>query len=322
MTQRISHDRLFKELLNTFFVDFLDLFFPELSSNIERDSIVFLDKETITDVTDGSVAQPDIVVKCLFKGSQRFFIIHVENQASSRKDFARRMFKYFARLVEKYGVDVYPIVLFTFDKPFRVELDQFIIRFDDFEPLKFQFRAIQLNRLDWRDFIRRENPVASALMSKMKFSQEDRPKVKFECLRLLATLKLNPAKSRLIYGFVNSYLKLNPVEETSMFQDIESLGTKEKEPMLELTNEFIEKGERIGVEKGERIGLEKGERIGIEKGERSATQGSILLLGKKLLGAPPREIVSQITKTTDKNKLEALLLKILEVKTWQELLAN
>jgi hypothetical protein len=37
----------------------------------------------------------------------------------------------------------------------------------------------------------------------------DRPKVKAECLRLLVTLKLNPAKVQLISGFIDTDLKLN-----------------------------------------------------------------------------------------------------------------
>ena len=41
----IDHDRLFKELLTTFFLEFVDLFFPEVSAYLERESWVFLDKE-------------------------------------------------------------------------------------------------------------------------------------------------------------------------------------------------------------------------------------------------------------------------------------
>jgi hypothetical protein len=61
--------------------------------------------------------------------------------------------------------------------------------------LEFRFHAIQLNRLNWRDYIDRPNPVAAALMSKMKIAKRDRPNVKAECLRLLVTLKLDPAKN-------------------------------------------------------------------------------------------------------------------------------
>jgi hypothetical protein len=51
-----------------------------------------------------------------------------------------------------------------------------------------------LNRLDWRDFLRRENPVAAALMAKIKMQPGERKRVKYECLRLMATLRIDPAR--------------------------------------------------------------------------------------------------------------------------------
>jgi hypothetical protein len=53
-------------------------------------------------------------------------------------------------------------------------------------------------------------------MSKMNIAKSERPKVKAECLRLLATLKVNPAKMQLISGFIDTYLKLNQAEEKSI----------------------------------------------------------------------------------------------------------
>jgi hypothetical protein len=44
----IDHDRLFKELLSTFFVDFLDLFLPQVANQIDRNSIQFLPQEVFT----------------------------------------------------------------------------------------------------------------------------------------------------------------------------------------------------------------------------------------------------------------------------------
>lgn len=35
----IDHDRLFKELLTTFFWDFLVLFVPDLAESVDRDSV-------------------------------------------------------------------------------------------------------------------------------------------------------------------------------------------------------------------------------------------------------------------------------------------
>ena len=55
----IDHDRLFKELLSTFFVEFLELFFPDLSTGLVHDSVRFLDKEIFTDVTSGERYEAD-----------------------------------------------------------------------------------------------------------------------------------------------------------------------------------------------------------------------------------------------------------------------
>jgi hypothetical protein len=37
-----DHDRLFKELIATFFIEFLELFLPQVASTIERNSIRFM----------------------------------------------------------------------------------------------------------------------------------------------------------------------------------------------------------------------------------------------------------------------------------------
>ncbi|BAZ25171.1 hypothetical protein NIES4073_60750 [Kalymmatonema gypsitolerans NIES-4073] len=50
-------------------------------------------------------------------------------------------------------------------------------------------------------------------MAKMNIAPEERPRVKSECLRLLATLRLDPARTKMISGFIDTYLKLNAQEE-------------------------------------------------------------------------------------------------------------
>jgi hypothetical protein len=80
-----------------------------------------------------------------------------------------------------------------------------VVDFPNKQILNFDYEIVQLNRLDWRDFLNQRNSVAAALMSKMKISKSDRPTVKAQCLRLLVTLKLDPAKMQLISGFVDTY---------------------------------------------------------------------------------------------------------------------
>src|SRR5271168_1385780 len=69
----VDHDRLFKELLTTFFFEFLDLFFSELAAQIDRESIEFLSQELFPDLLDGAEYQADILVKgpgCLVPDSR------------------------------------------------------------------------------------------------------------------------------------------------------------------------------------------------------------------------------------------------------------
>ncbi|RCJ17956.1 hypothetical protein A6770_33385 [Nostoc minutum NIES-26] len=93
-----NHDRLFKELLSTFFVEFLDLFLPQVVNQIDRDSIQFLPQEVFTDVTSGERKEIDLLAQVRYQGQETCFLIHVENQSYTEKVFAKRMFKYFARL--------------------------------------------------------------------------------------------------------------------------------------------------------------------------------------------------------------------------------
>ena len=49
----------------------------------------------------------------------------IENQASSRAGFPKRMFRYFARLNEKYDLPAYPVVVFSYDRPLREAPDRY-----------------------------------------------------------------------------------------------------------------------------------------------------------------------------------------------------
>ena len=253
----IDHDRLFKELLTTFFPEFLDLFLPDLSAYLDRQSITFLDKEVFTDVTAGATHRADLVARARHRGEESFFLVHLEHQAQPRAGFAQRMFGYFAALHARHHLRVYPIALFSHEC-LQPEPDEYRVRFPDLEVLRFRFRVIQLSRLSWRDYGRQANPVASALMARMGMAPEDRPRVKLECLRLLVTLQLDPARLRLISAFVDTYLRLNQ-RETLLFdqQAATLLGETEKATVMELTTSWKEEGIEIGRQEGRQEGRER-----------------------------------------------------------------
>jgi hypothetical protein len=180
----IDHDRLFKELLTTFFPEFVNLFLPDVTAYLKRDSLHFLNPEIFTDVTSGE--EPDC---------------------------------------------------------YRVE-------FPGWTVLEFNYRVIQLNRLQWQDFVNQPNPVASALMSKMRMDTQERPTVKLASLQLLLSLGLNPALVQLISGFIDTYLRLNAEEEAVFTEQLASIAPVEQESVMEIVTSWMEQGIQQGLQQG------------------------------------------------------------------------
>ncbi|CCH96870.1 MAG: DUF4351 domain-containing protein [Microcystis aeruginosa K13-05] len=289
MNNVIDHDRLFKELIATFFVEFIQLFFPEIINYLEPNQITFLDKEVFTDVTEGEKYESDLVAQVQFRGQSSFFLIHLEAQSSSQPEFNRRMFTYFARLHQKFALPVYPIVIFSYDRPQKEAIRQYKIEFPDLKVLEFNYQVVQLNRLNWRDFINQPNPVAAALMAKMKIAPRDRAKVKAQCLRLLVTLRLDAARMQLISGFVDTYLNLNSSEEIEFQQEISTFIQPEQEGVMQITTSWMRRGLEQGLEQGLERGLERGLEQGLAR-ERNL----IIRLIKRKLGAIDVDIESRI----------------------------
>lgn len=254
----MDHDRLFKQLLSSFFVEFLELFFPQLVEQLDRTSIEFLDKEVFTDVTAGERHEVDLVAKGRFRGNELCFLIHVELQAQAQSAFERRMFSYFARLHQKYDLPVYPIAVFTYDQPQRQEPDEYRVGFSDLEVLVFRFRALQLNRLDWRGFQERTNPMAAALMARMRMAPQERPGVKVACLALLARLVLDAAQRELLSAFIDAHLPLTMDEEAVFQAELGKLEPQGREQIMELVTSWMKKGMEQGLEQGLQEGIQKG----------------------------------------------------------------
>ncbi|MBC7881204.1 MAG: DUF4351 domain-containing protein [Anaerolineae bacterium] len=265
-----DHDSAFKKLLTVFFVEFIDLFCPDVRSWIIPESVEFLPQELFLDLTTISPSEESLGVE----GQRRildiaarvraspdssmvasneedvFFIIHVDPQSTRQSSFDRRMFRYFSRLYDYYDIPVYPIALFTFDNPLTEQPNCHTVSFPNHPVLDFRYQVIQLNRLSWRDYMNNPNPVACALMAKMRIDPLDRPRVKFECLCLLTTLNLEEGKERLISSFVDAYLRLNSPEKQQFEALIATLEPERREDVMVLTTSWKEEGRAEGLAEG------------------------------------------------------------------------
>lgn len=308
----IDHDRLFKELLTTFFVEFLELFFPELVAYLEPGTLEFLDKEVFTDITEGDRYEADLIAKIKFRTQETFFLIHVESQAQYQANFSKRMFRYFSRLYEKYDLPVYPIAVFSYDTPRSPQPSRHQVTFPNKLVLDFNYDIIQLNRLNWRDFLQQQNPVASALMAKMNMATQERARVKLECLRLLATLRLNPAKMKLISGFIDTYLRLNSEEESLLASEIAKMEPVQQEVVMEIVTSWMERGIEQGIEQG----IERG----LQRGKQEEALALILRQLPRRIGAVNPELQGKI-RSLSISQLEELAEALLDFSKEADLIA-
>jgi hypothetical protein len=74
----IDHDQLFTELLSTFFIEFLELFFPQVAAAIDADSVSFLPQEYFADLTVGETKIVDLLAQVKLAGQDVGFLIHLE----------------------------------------------------------------------------------------------------------------------------------------------------------------------------------------------------------------------------------------------------
>ncbi|MGY4690994.1 Rpn family recombination-promoting nuclease/putative transposase [Salibacterium sp. K-3] len=267
----VDHDRLFKEVLTTYFEEFIQLFFPEVHEAVDFSNIQFLAEEVFSDVTQGEKYKVDLLVKTRRKEEETVIIIHTESQSYPQPDFNERMFIYYGRLYEKYRCNILPIALFTYDQR-REEPDLFSIQFPFHDVLRFQFLTVQLKQQNWRHFIRSDNPLAAAFLSKMGYNEKEKIQVKKEFLRMMVRMNIDPARSNLLTGFFETYLTLTSWEEKKLQEEVKRMDGREGEKVREFVVSYekkgIEKGIKQGMEKGIEKGIKQGMEKGMEKGEK------------------------------------------------------
>src|SRR3990172_10847623 len=95
----MGNDQLFKEILRSFFRDFLGLFYPEVEKRLDFDTLRFLDKEVFTSLPEGSSREVDVLAELETQtGSRELVLVHIEVEAKRKRGFAKRMFQYFTLL--------------------------------------------------------------------------------------------------------------------------------------------------------------------------------------------------------------------------------
>src|SRR5699024_5609618 len=170
LSSDVCSSDLFKQLIEAFFEDFMEAFFPKFHEQIDFRQITFLSEELFTGAFDGDKRIVDLVVEVKWKETDALIVIHVEPQSYKQTDFNNRMFSYFSLLYNKLKKPILPIAIFSYEDDW--EENEFTMKLLDFEVLKFSYKTLHLQKMNWRTFINKDNPVTAALLSKMGYRDD------------------------------------------------------------------------------------------------------------------------------------------------------
>src|SRR5438105_8436611 len=96
VVKAMPYDQLLKDLLRTFFPEFLERFFPEPAARLDLRQVTFLEQEIATDLGQARRRELDLVAQTATRsGEPELVLVHVELQARSAPDFPERMFQYY-----------------------------------------------------------------------------------------------------------------------------------------------------------------------------------------------------------------------------------
>jgi len=277
------NDTLWKGILENVFEDFLIFFFKDADKlfSLEK-GFQFLDKELEQLFPNQDIEAPkfvDKLVKVFTKsGQEEWILIHIEVQGYDDKDFARRMFTYFYRILDKYGKPVTAIAIFTDDNK------NFHPTFFEYEYLgtktTFQFNTYKVLEQNETALLRHENPfsvvVLTVLLALKKKKLDDEKLYDLKYLLAKNLLKKNISKKKIddLLIFLQRYVTFADPEYNVKFEkEIEDLTENKK--VMGIRELVLDIAKKEGIALGEKKGIEKG----VEKGKIEVVK-NLLTIGR------------------------------------------
>ncbi|WP_295393294.1 cytosolic protein [uncultured Thiodictyon sp.] len=282
--QRDDYDSPWKEVLDRWHRQFIEFFFPRAAADIEWSrGYEFLDKE-LQKVTRRAVVgrrHVDKLIKVWRRsGDETWVLIHTEIQGNREGSFARRLYSYHSRLMDRYNRPVATLVVLADDYPEW--------RPDHYEHELWGCRALLefpcVKLLDYRDRLTElevsENPFALVVLAQLAATATRRdPSARLErkigLTRRLYRRGLEREDILSLYAFIDWVLALPDALEEDYHRYIQTI--EEAAHM-----QYVTTAERIGIQKGRQEGRQEAQRELLEQ----------LLMGR--FGSLPASAVARL----------------------------
>ena len=332
-TARDDHDNPWKQAITGAFPEFLAFYFPAAHAAIDWSrGHDFLDKELRQVVRDAASGKRFVDVLARVTGADaatRLLFVHVEVQTQRDDGFARRMFTYHHRLLDRWGDAVASFAVLADEHPgwrpaeHRTETlgCEHVMRFPSAKLLDHEHRLDELQQ--------EANPfalltAAHLLTLRTRGQAARRYAAKWQLIQMLYRQGWSRQRVLDLFAVLDWMLHLPPPYEHQLWQDI---GEHERKAGMRYvtsverlaTEDGLRKGMARGLEKGMAKGIEQGIEQGIEKG---IGQGQARTLARQLtrrFGPLPAEARARLEQATP-DQLDLWADRVLDAPTLQAVL--
>jgi hypothetical protein len=300
----MDHDQRFKTLIREFFADFLRLFFAVWAERFDLNRVEWLDKEVLPNPPEGSRHLLDLVAKLHAKqpvgekNENLLALVHIEIEAPDRTtELKPRLPSYYVHLRDEHQLSVLPIVIYLKVKYDGIGVDVYAEKFWELEVLKFSYLYVGLPGLNGLEYLKGDNYLGVALSALMRIPPEKIAQLGAEAYRRISQSPLTQQQKYLLADCVNAYLVLEEPQRKIFEQLMQGDDMAEARAVKGSLQDWAEK-----------------------KGHRDELHNTIFALGSRRFGPVPSDVRSHVSNLDDLQKLEEMRNRILDAKSWDELL--
>ena len=261
------NDILWKAVLEDIFDDFLRFFYPDADKLFDLEKgFEYLDKELhqLFPPEDDNYAPRyvDKLVKVFtLDGNEEWILVHVEVQGYTDNDFAKRMFQYYIRIMDKYAKPITAFAIFTdTNKNFH---PKYYERAYLGTRVTYVFNTFKIIDQDDAELEASNNPFAMAVLSAKTVISRSKPGDEQlfddarDLVKRLLTRQMPKEKIRNVMNFLRHYLRFEKEEMFAKFEKEIAILT-ERNITMGIEEFLLDRAEKKGIKKGIETGFEKG----------------------------------------------------------------
>ncbi len=306
-------DMLWKGIIEDLIEYLVIFFFGKWADEIDfSKGVKFLDKELAEITADLGKGQRyvDKLVQVYTKsGVPKWFLIHIEVQGYVDLNFGKRMFTYFYRILDKYGMPTTALAIFTDDNmqfhPKSYEINHFGTR------NVYEFNTYKLLEKQPEDFHDIDNPIAVVLetawygikKNRKKITDEGLISLKFDLIRRLMKKGYDRDLIEVLLNFIKKYIRFEKPQKNLIFEKeldnflgkTKTMGVKEAIIQWYSEQAADEREEKVTKEVTERVTKEVTEEV-TEKVTEEVTEKVTEEVTEKVTEEVTEKVTQNITQ--------------------------